>query len=29
MDKIITGLLVVMAIYTLYAVVTSNHLFVG
>ena len=29
MDKIIGWGLVVMAIYTLYAVVTPNHLFVG
>ena len=29
MDKIIAWSLVVMAIYTLYAVVTPNHLFVG
>ncbi len=29
MDKIITAMLVVMAIFTLYAVVTSNHLYVG
>ncbi len=29
MDKIIGWGLVIMAIYTLYAVVTPNHLFVG
>ena len=29
MDKIIGWGLVVMAMYTLYAVVTPNHLFVG
>ncbi len=29
MDKIIGALMVVMAAYTFYAVVTSNHLFVG
>jgi hypothetical protein len=29
MDKIISWSLVIMAIYTLYAVVTPNHLFVG
>ncbi len=29
MDKVIAWLLVVTAIYTLYAVVTPNHLFVG
>ena len=29
MDKIIGWGLVVMAVYTLYAVVTPNHLFVG
>jgi len=29
MDKIIGWSLVVMAIYTLYAVVTPNHLFIG
>ena len=29
MDKLIGWGLVVMAIYTLYAVVTPNHLFVG
>lgn len=29
MDKIIGWGLVVMAVYTLYAVVTPNHLFIG
>jgi len=29
MDKIIAWGLVVMAVYTLYAVVTPNHLFIG
>ncbi len=29
MDKIIAWSLVVMAIYTIYAVVTPNHLFIG
>jgi hypothetical protein len=29
MDKIIAWGLVVMAVYTLFAVVTPNHLFVG
>jgi len=29
MDKIITLGLVIMAAYTLYAVVTPNHLFIG
>ncbi len=29
MEKIISWGLVIMAIYTLYAVVTPNHLFVG
>ncbi len=29
MEKIIAWSLVVMAIYTIYAVVTPNHLFVG
>ncbi len=29
MEKIITWGLILMAIYTIYAVVTPNHLFVG
>jgi hypothetical protein len=29
MDKILSWGLVVMAVYTLYAVLTPNHLFVG
>jgi len=29
MEKIISWGLVIMAVYTLYAVVTPNHLFVG
>ncbi len=29
MDKIIAWGLVIMALYTLYAVLTSNHLFIG
>ena len=29
MEKVIAWSLVVMAIYTIYAVVTPNHLFVG
>jgi hypothetical protein len=29
MDKIIAWSLVIMAAYTLYAVVTPNHLFIG
>jgi len=29
MDKIITVGLIIMAAYTFYAVVTSNHLFIG
>lgn len=29
MEKIISWGLVIMAIYTIYAVVTTNHLFVG
>jgi hypothetical protein len=29
MEKVISWSLVVMAIYTIYAVVTPNHLFIG
>jgi len=29
MDKLIAWSLVVMAVYTIYAVVTPNHLFIG
>jgi hypothetical protein len=29
MEKVISWTLVVMAIYTIYAVVTPNHLFIG
>lgn len=29
MEKIITWSLVIMALYTLYAVLTPNHLFIG